>query len=997
MCFSFFLKVVLIVLDILITSGLVVSNADQIALHAIKSKITHDPHGVMKSWNDSHPFCRWQGVTCGRRHQRVTSLNLPDMGLVGTLSPYVGNLSFLGYIILDNNQLYGNIPPEVGHLFRLRVLSIPNNSFTNQIPTNISSCTKLSYIDFSYNMLHGKIPNRFSSLRMLKVLFLRKNNFTGGIPPSIGNLTSLEQLSLSASPLGGNIPDSFSKLKNLQKLGLGEMGLVGTFPSFLFNITMLELLNFPLNELVGSLPSDLCSSQPHLQRLEFSHNHFSGFLRPSMSNCSELQTFDVSDNDFKGEIPIDFGKLKYLRWLTLGRSIDTVTEGLGGMKSFDSLSNCSNLEVLEFENVPLKMELPYWLGNLTKLRYLVFQSSYISGRLPSSIGNLINLISLYLHGNNLTGSVPKSIGMLRNLEQLYLNDNGFSGIIPGSIGNLSSLTLLEFSRNAFEGAIPSTIGACNSLIQLSLAANNLNGSIPKEVLQLASLSVSLDLSQNNLSGVLPQEIGSLKNLGALDLSENHLSGELPSSFSSCTSLQFLYLSNNFFKGSIPESFSSLKALEYVNISRNNFSGHIPTYFQDFPLEDLDLSYNDFEGEVYAKGVFANASAISLIGNPRLCGGIPELHLPNCRSSNSKRGKKLSLSFVVAISLSSAIVGLGLVSFVSFYYCEKKKKEKSSEPMLIESFEKITYERLFKATEGFSSQNLIGTGSFASVYKGVLDENSLTVAIKVLNLQRRGGSKSFMTECDTLRHTHHRNLVKVITSCSSLYYQGNDFMALVYDFMPNGNLESWLHSSTTIHDMPHDDQSRQLDLLQRISIVKDVAFALDYLHYRCGNVVVHCDLKPSNILLDVDMTAHVGDFGLAKIISLDELPDANKSASSLIRGTVSYAPPEYGLGNEVSTSGDMYSYGILLLEMLTGKLPVDTMFQDSLSLHSYARMALTDRCVLQIVDPLLLNDDVKEACLISLVKIGVQCSSEYPQDRMNIGTVIHELLLGTACS
>ncbi|KAF5771155.1 putative protein kinase RLK-Pelle-LRR-XII-1 family [Helianthus annuus] len=316
------------------------------------------------------------------------------------------------------------------------------------------------------------------------------------------------------------------------------------------------------------------------------------------------------------------------------------------------------------------------------------------------------------------------------------------------------------------------------------------------------------------------------------------------------------------------------------------------------------------------------------------------------------------------------------NFTIFHHCRDKPSEAR---ILAESFEKISYARLFKATEGFSAENLIGTGSFSSVYKGVFDENGFTVAIKVLNLLRRGGFKSFMAECEALRNIRHRNLVKVITACSSIDFQGNDFKALVYDFMPNGNLESWLHSV-----------DRTLDLVQRISIIKDVACALDYLHCRCGNVIVHCDLKPSNILLDADMVAHVGDFGLAKILSLEEGSYANASRSSIIRGTIGYAPPEYGLGNEVSTSGDMYSYGILLLEMLTGKKPVDPMFEGGLGLHSYARSALADGCVLEIVDPVLLSEDVNENCLISLVKVGVQCSYESPQDRMDIGNVIHEL-------
>ncbi|CAI9271601.1 unnamed protein product [Lactuca saligna] len=710
---------------------------------------------------------------------------------------------------------------------------------------------------------------------------------------------------------------------------------------------------------------------------------------------SQLGRFDSTYNNFKGEINVDFGKLRHLWWLTLGP-----TEGLGGMKYFDSLLNCSNLELLELSGLQLERRIPDWVGNLTKLRTLKFQYSSISGTLPSSIGNLHRLTVLSLGGNNLTGMIPESIGKLSNLAYLNLGFNTFSGIIPRSIGNLSSLIQVSLRENKLEGTIPSSIGACKQLILLSFALNNLIGTIPKEIFELSSLSIALDLSRNNLSGVIPQGIHRLKNLDLLDLSMNHLSGEIPSSLSSCISLRILDFSSNSFHGLIREEWSSLKGLIYFNLSSNNFSGPIPRFLAQIPLSYLDLSYNDFEGEVYVKGVFTNTSVISVQGNPRLCGGIAELRLPKCTSIESnKKSKKLSLGGILGISLSSVAACVALVFFVLVYFCVKKKKDTPTESIqIIESFEMVSYERIFNATDGFSSQNLIGTGSFASVYKGVLDEKSTNVAIKVLNLQERGGSKSFIAECEALRNIRHRNLVKIITACSSLDFKGNDFKALVYDFMPNGSLESLLHSCTKLDHMP-PHHSCKLDLIQRISIAKDVACALDYLHNHCGNVVVHCDLKPSNILLDVDMVAHIGDFGLAKILTLEQIPNANMSSSSVMRGTIGYAAPEYGLGNKVSTEGDIYSYGILLLEMLTGKRPVDLIFQQGQSLHSYARKAVADGFVLRIVDPMLLNDDVNHTFLISLVQIGVQCSSESPHDRMDIGNVIQELLsmLGKATS
>ncbi|KAL8119732.1 hypothetical protein AgCh_017001 [Apium graveolens] len=314
--------------------------------------------------------------------------------------------------------------------------------------------------------------------------------------------------------------------------------------------------------------------------------------------------------------------------------------------------------------------------------------------------------------------------------------------------------------------------------------------------------------------------------------------------------------------------------------------------------------------------------------------------------------------------------------------------------------------LLKATDGFSSEKLVGKGSSGHVYKGVLDVFETVVAVKVLNLQSREASKSFMNECEALRSVRHRNLLKIVASCSSIDFQGNDFKAIVYHFMPNGSLESWLHSRSGSEN-EESELSRRLSLLHRINIAIDVACALDYLHHRCENPIIHCDLKPSNILLDEDMIAHVGDFGLAKLFNPNQ-KDGNQSSSLGLRGTTGYAAPEYGVGSELSTHGDVYSFGIFLLEMLTGKRPTDNMFVEGRNLHNFASMALPGQ-VRDIVDPFVLqnNEETRQLaqennrqsahakvteCLASIIKIGIACSVEAPHTRMNITNAYTELNL-----
>jgi hypothetical protein len=389
-----------------------------------------------------------------------------------------------------------------------------------------------------------------------------------------------------------------------------------------------------------------------------------------------------------------------------------------------------------------------------------------------------------------------------------------------------------------------------------------------------------------LTGTFPPEIGNLVNLGSLNVSDNRISGFIPSSLAQCRSLEYLGLSGNLFQGTIPSSMAQLKGLLVLDVSRNNLSGSIPVFLGDMHgLVTLNILFNNFEGELPERGLFLNASAALIEGNYGLCGGIPQFNLPPCSSHTSK---KWSRKLVVLIS-----VGITVFCIVLLLSVQRNLRSKFAKMTRVPSLHegqhmRVTYGELMKATSGFTSENLLGTGSFGSVYRGTMMEgdHEVIVAVKVINLQQRGASQSFVAECETLRHVRHRNLVKILTVCSSIDFRGLDFKALVFEFMPNGNIDQWLHSHL-LEDGTHE----MLSLIHRIDIAIDVASALEYLHNYKPVPIVHCDLKPSNILLDNNKVARVGDFGLARFLYQDDTSHPEISSGwATRRGTTGYAAP-----------------------------------------------------------------------------------------------------------
>ncbi|KAG8092833.1 hypothetical protein GUJ93_ZPchr0012g19546 [Zizania palustris] len=1003
------------------------SSDDEQTLVAFRAGISGDPNRVLDTWvptngsiNAVDSICRWHGVSCrSRRHPgRVTALELMSSNLMGVISPSLGNLSFLHTLNLSGNRLSGEIPPELGWLPRIRVISLGGNSLVGDVPVSLTNCVHLTHLELSRNGLHGAIPANFSNCRELRVfnvsvnslsggippsfgslsklefLGLHRSNLTGGIPPSLGNLSSLLAFDASENHnLGGIIPDTLGRLKKLNFLRFASAGLGGAIPVSLFNISSLRTLDLGNNDLSGVLPPDFGDTLPRIQFLSLYNCLLRGSIPPSIGNATGLRFVQLQSNGLQGVVPPDIGKLQHLAVLNLQfNQLDDRWEKDWPLMA--ALGNCTRLFALSLSSNKFQGVLPASVANLTAgMEQLLMNANRISGAIPPEIAKLSNLRTLALADNVLTGTIPDTIGSFHSMTGLDVSGNSISGEIPPLlVANLSQIAILDLSENDLHGSIPESFERMRSIAVLDLSHNQFSGMIPKQVIGLSSLTLFLNLSHNMFSGPIPSEVGRLSSLGVLDLSNNKLSGEIPQALATCQSMEYLFLHGNQLSGRIPRSLASLKGLQHLDMSQNNLSGPVPDFLATFQyLRYLNLSYNQLDGAVPTTGVFNDTRDFFIAGN-RVCGGVLELQLPRCRDHSGKGSHRSRTVLTVSLAVGSFVALVLILGTFSMCVLKPVKQLMQSNATSPVEHWKLSYAELHRATDGFSAANLIGVGSFGSVYKGVLGSEEQQVAIKVLNLLQHGAERSFLAECEALRSVRHRNLVKVITACSTMDRSGHDFKALVYEFMPNRDLDKWLHPITD-----EDEGSfRALTMSERVRIALDVAEALDYLHQHGQVPIVHCDLKPSNVLLDNDMVAHVADFGLSRfVLGTNSNSLQHYSTSAGIKGTVGYIPPEYGLGGEISVEGDVYSYGVLLLEMFTAKRPTDGLFQGGTSIRSYVATAYPDKSM-EIVDQALLQNkqedmfEKMEECIMSVFRVALQCTEDPPRARMLTGDVIREL-------
>ncbi|XP_031100729.1 receptor kinase-like protein Xa21 [Ipomoea triloba] len=760
-------------------------------------------------------------------------------------------------------------------------------------------------------------------------------------------------------------------LNNLQYLYLGENNLIGSIPSRIFNISGLYIVSLEANNLSGKILSSLEMNVPTLIGISVALNKLSGNMPSFLVNASKLEFLDISVNEFSGFIPSSLGDLRSLESLNLeGNNLHSpLSSRFDKRLSFiSSLTKCRKLRKLSFSENYLNGILPSSIGNFSsELEILGLGGCEIMGSIPPEIGNLSNILILHLEENNLEAFIPTSMKRLSKVQILALHGNKLQGSIPLELCYLLNLGKLDLQSNRLNGKIPDCLGNITSLRYFYLNSNNLTSTIPVSLWSLKDL-LELDLSSNSINGLLSFEIGNLKSLILMDLSANQIMGNIPSTLGALQMLQNLSLANNHLQGLIPKSLGNMLNLVELDLSLNNLLGEIPKSFEKLlHLKLFNVSYNKLSGEVPSGGPFANFTNQSFMSNQALC-GPPWFH--QCTTTHhlhKVKRKYIFISVFVFLSISTMAIVVIIV-----FQRRKKRTNKSFEIDLPSRciHPRISYYDLQRMTNDFSDSNLLGKGSFSSVYKGILSSGT-SCAIKVFDMEIQGALKSFDVECEVMRNLRHRNLVQVISSCSNL-----DFKALVLGYMPNGSLDNWLHSNENL-----------LDICQRLDIMIDVASALEYLHHDYFVPVVHCDLKPSNILLNEEMVGHVSDFGIAKF-----LDDEQSMAHTKTLPTFGYIAPEYGSQGLVSIRSDVYSYGVVLIETFTRMKPSDNIFSGNSTLKRLVESSLPN-AITQVIDLNLLPQDQIEIftkhveCVTSIMKVALRCCEDAPEERISMKDVL----------
>ncbi|KAI3809198.1 hypothetical protein L1987_25168 [Smallanthus sonchifolius] len=925
--------------------GLIVFKADLI-----------DPDGKLASWNeDDESPCKWKGVWCNPRSNRVSDLVLDGFGLSGKMGRGLMQLKFLSKLSLARNNLTGSIGVNLAQLTNLRVIDLSENSLSGPVRNDFfEQCGSLRSISLASNKFSGQVPDSLVSCSALGYLNLSSNQFSGVLPSGVWSFNGLRFLDVSDNLFEGEIPKDIEGLYNLREIKLRKNQFTGQVPDEIGVCALLRSVDFSENSFSGSLPSSL-QKLSLCNELNFHSNLFTGEITEWIGELGSLQTVDLSKNMFSGAVPNAIGNIQSLQVLNISNNRFT-----GSLPA--SIMNCQNIQVLDASQNSLTGFLPTWVFQLG-LQAALFSGNKLTGSINGAFTSSINISH-------------------QNLQVIDISHNELSGEIPSDIGRFSSLRFLNMSTNSLTGEIPNTVGKLKALDSLDLSVNWLNGSIPVQ-------------------------IGGATSLKHLILSQNSLFGNIPSSIATCSFLTSLILSRNSLSGQLPVAMAKLADLEYVDLSFNKLTGTLPKPLANLGhLVTFNVSHNQLQGELPGGVFFNTISPSSVAGNPTLCGAAankscpavlpkPIVLNPNSTGSDPDSvpqilGHKkviLSISALIAIGAAAVIVvGIIFITVLNLRVRSTMSRSAASVPLSGGDFSsspgtdtnsgKLV---MFSGEPDFSTgahallnkDCELGRGGFGAVYRTVLGDGR-SVAIKKLTVSSLVKSQEdFEREVRKLGKIHHQNLVAL-----EGYYWTPSLQLLIYEYVSGGNLYKHLHE--------HEDGNRSsLTWNERFNIILGIAKSLAHLHHLN---IIHYNLKSSNILMDGLGEPKVADFGLARLLPMLD----RYVLSSKIQSALGYMAPEFACKTvKITEKCDVYGFGVLVLEIVTGRRPVEYMEDDVVILCDMVRGALEEGRVDECVDERLQGKFPAEEA-IPVVKLGLFCTSQVPSNRPDMAEVVNIL-------
>ncbi|RVW52728.1 MDIS1-interacting receptor like kinase 2 [Vitis vinifera] len=701
------------------------------------------------------------------------------------------------------------------------------------------------------------------------------------------------------------------------ELNLTESGLGGTLQAFSFSsFRILHTLMSAINNLSGPIPPQI-GLLSKLKYLDLSTNQFSGGIPPEIGLLTNLEVLHLVRNQLNGSIPheIEMGNLTNL--LELYSDSNNLTGPIPSTFGPIPVSLCdlSGLTLLHLYANQLSGPIPQEIGNLKSLvdlelseinsmvpfllhwkwtqtsclalyrkafcqggslvRFTV-SDNHLSGPIPKSLKNCRNLTRALFQGNQLTGNISEVVGDSPNLEYIDLSYNRFHGELSHNWGRCPQLQRLEIAGNNITGSIPEDFGISTNLALLDLFFKSFGWGNSKEIGK-CNFSVEADLNDNQLSGNIPPELGSLSDLGYLDLSANRLNGSIPEHLGDCLGLNYLNLSNNKLSHRIPVQLGKLNHLSQLDLSHNLLTGGIPPQIQGLEsLEMLDLSHNNLSGFIPRAFEYMPALSYVDISYNQLQGPIPHSNAFRNATIEVLKGNKDLCGNVKG--LQPCKYGFGI---------DQQPVKKSHKVVFIIIFP------------------LLGALVLLSAFIGIFliaERRERTPEIEEGRAWKRLQAELPSSNIVAVKKLHPSDMDMA---------NQKDFLN---EYLERGSLATILSR----------EEAKRLGWATRVKIIKGVAHALSYMHHDCSPPIVHRDISSNNILLDSQYEAHISDLGTAKLLKVDS------SNQSKLAGTVGYVAPEHAYTMKVTEKTDVYSFGVIALELSKGRHPGDQILSISVS-------------------------------------------------------------------